>query len=216
VRAGMESPLPILPAWISLIGPQVDEVIDRQLRGYDLRPERPSIRSLIDRIHTSGGELGLQRADVAGGRLTPIRIFAARSNHEILAAGEPYERHAFVCERLACALDDERPIGAVTRAMRALAAPLPTEPPGVLSCAQAWSPPRRPWPDAAASVAACRHEAASPPRAQLQVLATVSAQTLRSMALGRPDRRKRWPDRSRAGRPGDVGPAQSPGSRGIW
>ena len=63
-----------------------------------------------------------------GGRLTPIRICAARAIHEILAAGEPYERHAFVCERLACALGDERPISAVTRALRALAAPLPTDP----------------------------------------------------------------------------------------
>jgi putative transposase len=49
------------PAWISLIDPKVDGGIDRQLRGYYLRPERPSIRSLIDRIHTSCGELGLPK-----------------------------------------------------------------------------------------------------------------------------------------------------------
>jgi TniQ len=61
-----------------------------------------------------------------GGRLTPTRIYTARAIHEIIAAGEPYERHTFVCERLARVLDDDRPIGAVTRAMRALAAPLPT------------------------------------------------------------------------------------------
>ena len=60
------------------------------------------------------------------GRLTPARIYTARAIHEIVAAGEPYERHNFVCDRLRRALDDERPVGAVTRAMRALAAPIPT------------------------------------------------------------------------------------------
>jgi hypothetical protein len=49
------------PLWISLIDPKVDEVVDRQLRGYYLRPERPSIRSLIDPIHTSCDELGLPK-----------------------------------------------------------------------------------------------------------------------------------------------------------
>jgi hypothetical protein len=63
-----------------------------------------------------------------GGRLTPTRIYTARAIHEIIAASEPYERHAFVCERLARAFDDGRPISAVTRAMKALAAPLPTNP----------------------------------------------------------------------------------------
>jgi TniQ len=63
-----------------------------------------------------------------GGRLTPTRIYTARAIHEIIAAGEPYERHAFVCERLARAFDYGRPISAVTRAMKALAAPLPTNP----------------------------------------------------------------------------------------
>ena len=61
-----------------------------------------------------------------GDRLMPTRIYTARAIHEIVAAGELYEQHAFVCERLARALDDERPIGAVTRALRALAAPVPT------------------------------------------------------------------------------------------
>jgi hypothetical protein len=56
----------------------------------------------------------------------PTRIYTARAIHEIVAASELYKQHAFVCERLARALDDERPIGAVTRAKRALAAPLPT------------------------------------------------------------------------------------------
>jgi len=63
-----------------------------------------------------------------GGRLTPMRTCTARAIHEIIAAHEPYERHTFVCTRLARAFDDERPIGAVIRAMKALAAPLPTNP----------------------------------------------------------------------------------------
>jgi putative transposase len=49
------------PAWTSQIDPKVDEVIDRQLRGYYRRPERPSIRSVIDRIRTSCNELGLAK-----------------------------------------------------------------------------------------------------------------------------------------------------------
>jgi hypothetical protein len=61
-----------------------------------------------------------------GDWLMPTRIYTARAIHEIVATSELYKQHAFVCERLARALDDERPIGAATRAMRALAAPLPT------------------------------------------------------------------------------------------
>jgi len=61
-----------------------------------------------------------------GGLLSPTRIYAARAIREITATGKLYEQHAYVCERLARAFDDDRPIGAVTRAMRALAAPLPT------------------------------------------------------------------------------------------
>jgi hypothetical protein len=61
-----------------------------------------------------------------GDQLMPIRIYTARAIHEIVATDELYERHALVCERLGRAFDDERRIGAVTRAMRALAAPVPT------------------------------------------------------------------------------------------
>jgi putative transposase len=41
--------------------PRVEELIDRHLRSYYLRPERPSIRSLIERVHTSCDELGLAK-----------------------------------------------------------------------------------------------------------------------------------------------------------
>jgi hypothetical protein len=41
-------------------------------------------------------------------------------------AGGLYEQHALDCEMLARAFDDARPIGAITRAVRVLAAPLPT------------------------------------------------------------------------------------------
>ena len=61
-----------------------------------------------------------------GGPLTATRVYTARAIHEIIAAGEPYAQHAFVCERLARVFDDGRLISAVTRAMRALAAPVPT------------------------------------------------------------------------------------------
>lgn len=61
-----------------------------------------------------------------GGRLVLTRTFTARAIDAIIAAGELYEQHALVCQRLASAFDTERPIGAITRAMRALAAPLPT------------------------------------------------------------------------------------------
>lgn len=61
-----------------------------------------------------------------GGQLMPTRTYTARAIREIVAAGGLLERHTFVCERLARALEDEHPIGAATRAMKALAAPVPT------------------------------------------------------------------------------------------
>jgi hypothetical protein len=45
---------------------------------------------------------------------------------DIVADGEPYELYAVVRDRLASAFENRRPVGAVTRAMRALAAPVPT------------------------------------------------------------------------------------------
>jgi hypothetical protein len=62
-----------------------------------------------------------------GGRLTQTRIRAGRAIREIHASGELYELHAKVCERIASAFEGGRPVGAVTRAMRALAAPVPTD-----------------------------------------------------------------------------------------
>ena len=43
------------------IDPRVDELIAAQLRIYCLQPERPSIRSLLERVHTSCDELGLPK-----------------------------------------------------------------------------------------------------------------------------------------------------------
>ena len=60
-----------------------------------------------------------------GGPLSRTR--AGRTIREILARGDLCERHTFVSERLARAFDHERPVGAVTHAMRALAAPVPRD-----------------------------------------------------------------------------------------
>ena len=49
-----------------------------------------------------------------------------RAVRNIVAAREFYEVHAFVCAKLAQAFEDKRPIGAAIRAIKALAAPLPT------------------------------------------------------------------------------------------
>ena len=62
-----------------------------------------------------------------GGQLTPVRVRASRALHNIIADGEPYEAYAMVRDRLGHAFETGRPIGAVTRAMRALAAPVPTD-----------------------------------------------------------------------------------------
>jgi hypothetical protein len=62
-----------------------------------------------------------------GGQLTPVRTRASRALRNIIADGEPYEAHTRVRDRLAHAFETGRPIGAVTRAMRALAAPVPTD-----------------------------------------------------------------------------------------
>jgi putative transposase len=43
------------------IDPRVDELIAAQLRTYYLQPERPSIRSLLERVHTRCKELGLPK-----------------------------------------------------------------------------------------------------------------------------------------------------------
>lgn len=62
-----------------------------------------------------------------GGQLSPARVRASRALHNIIADGEPYEAYTMVRDRLAHALETGRPIGAATRAMRALAAPVPTD-----------------------------------------------------------------------------------------
>jgi TniQ len=62
-----------------------------------------------------------------GGQLTPVRVRASRALHNIIADGEPYEAYAMVRDRLGHAFETGRPIGAVTRAIRALAAPVPTD-----------------------------------------------------------------------------------------
>ena len=49
------------PPGTSQIDPKVDELIDRLLRSYYLQPERPSIRSLIERVHTNCDECGLPK-----------------------------------------------------------------------------------------------------------------------------------------------------------
>ena len=61
-----------------------------------------------------------------GGQLTPARPRASRALHNIIDDGDPYEAYAMVRDRLAHAFEIGRPVGAVTRAMRALAAPVPT------------------------------------------------------------------------------------------
>jgi hypothetical protein len=61
-----------------------------------------------------------------GGLLTPARARASGALHNIIADGEPYEFYASVRDRIAHAFEAGRPVGAVTRAMRALAAPVPT------------------------------------------------------------------------------------------
>lgn len=62
-----------------------------------------------------------------GRQLSPARIRNGRALREIVAAGEFYELHASICEKLARAFEDDRPLGAVMRAMKALAAPVPTK-----------------------------------------------------------------------------------------
>jgi hypothetical protein len=62
-----------------------------------------------------------------GGQLTPARTRVSRAIRAIIANGEPYELYATVRDRLAHALDNKRPIGAVTRAMKALGARVPTD-----------------------------------------------------------------------------------------
>jgi hypothetical protein len=61
-----------------------------------------------------------------GGHLTPLRAGVSRALRDIIAEGEPYELYATVRDRLAHAFETGRPVGAATRAMRALAAPVPT------------------------------------------------------------------------------------------
>jgi hypothetical protein len=61
-----------------------------------------------------------------GEQLTPVRARASRALHNIITDREPYEAYAMVRDRLSHAFETGRPIGAVTRAMRALAAPVPT------------------------------------------------------------------------------------------
>jgi hypothetical protein len=62
-----------------------------------------------------------------GGHLTPVRARASRALRDIIADGGPYELYATVRDRLAHAFETGRPVGAVSRAMRALAAPVPTD-----------------------------------------------------------------------------------------
>ena len=62
-----------------------------------------------------------------GGQLTPVRARASRALHNIIVDGEPYEIHARVRDSLGFAFETGRPVGAVTRAMKALAAPVPTD-----------------------------------------------------------------------------------------
>ena len=62
-----------------------------------------------------------------GGQLTPARARASRALHNIIADGEPYELHARVRDRLALAFETGRPVAAVTRAMKALAVPVPMD-----------------------------------------------------------------------------------------
>lgn len=62
-----------------------------------------------------------------GGQLTSVRARTSRALRSIIADGEPYEFHARVSDRLALALETGRPVGAVTRAMKALAAPVPID-----------------------------------------------------------------------------------------
>jgi hypothetical protein len=61
-----------------------------------------------------------------GGHLTTDCARASRALHNIIADGEPYELYATVRDRLAHAFKTRLPVGAVTGAMRALAAPVPT------------------------------------------------------------------------------------------
>lgn len=49
------------PLGLSQMDPRVEELIDRHMRSHYLQPERPSIRSLIERVHTSCDELGLRK-----------------------------------------------------------------------------------------------------------------------------------------------------------
>jgi hypothetical protein len=57
----------------------------------------------------------------------PARARASRALHNIIADGESYELHARVRDRLALAFETGRPVAAVTRAMKALAAPVPMD-----------------------------------------------------------------------------------------
>ncbi|HXA24203.1 MAG TPA: hypothetical protein VNW90_18105 [Acetobacteraceae bacterium] len=50
------------PQGVSQIDPRVEELIDAHLRSYYLQPERPSIRSLIELIHTSCAERDLPKS----------------------------------------------------------------------------------------------------------------------------------------------------------
>ena len=62
-----------------------------------------------------------------GGQLTPVRARTSRALHNIIADGDPYDTHVRVHDRLELAFESGQPFGAVTRAMKALAAPVPTE-----------------------------------------------------------------------------------------
>jgi hypothetical protein len=90
----------------------VSEFIGRGLGQVRLRTWFISVASLCKRC---------------GGQLTPSRTQASRALRNIVADGEPYELYAVVRDRLACAFESRRPVGAVTRAMRALGAPVPTD-----------------------------------------------------------------------------------------
>jgi putative transposase len=64
------------PPGTSQIDPSVDELIARQLRSYYLQPERPSVRSLVDRVHTDCDELGLPKPSWRAIKLRIQRLYA--------------------------------------------------------------------------------------------------------------------------------------------
>jgi TniQ len=140
-----------------------------------------------------------------GGQLTPVRVRASRALHNIIADGEPYRAYALVRDRLGHAFETGRPIGAVIRAMRALAAPVPTDNRALYTARKRGRLPYCPKRAPPAPVAAHRDPETSATHAWIPVLAAAGWPALRCLAAGGTGCRDSWSDCPRRGGHGNVG-----------